>query len=310
MIAGLRDGLLAEHLGTAPDVVAGELARRNGSLVGAIEALRLPDRTLVPIDPVIVDEAAQLLPHAALVDPERPARADELVRMFVPPDTRAAMAGRITGFALTLLLLAALAAALRWTPLARVIEIGATLHTVREMAHAPGAAAVILATYAGAAVIAFPISIVVIGTVIVVGGVPSAFYGFVGSMLAACVTYGLGRLLGRDTIRRFAGSPLNAITDRLARMSGWWSVAALRILPVASFWRINIVAGASHLRPAEFLFGTAAGIALPIGVTVLFVDRAHAAITDPSLLTLLMLVPLAVLLLASAALARRAAAGS
>jgi uncharacterized membrane protein YdjX (TVP38/TMEM64 family) len=87
-------------------------------------------------------------------------------------------------------------------------------------------------------------------------------------------------------------------------------VAALRVVPAASFWQLNIVAGASHLPPAEFLLGTAAGIVLPIGVTVLFIDRAHAAIADPSLLTLLMLVPLAVLLPAGAALARRVAAGS
>jgi len=309
-IAHLRDRLLAEHLGIAPHAVAAELARRDGSLVRAIEALRRPGRTLEPIDPVINDEIEQRLPPAALVDPERPASADELVRMFVPPDTRAAMAGRVTGFAVTLLLLAALAAALRWTPVARVVEVGATLHTVREMAHAPGAAAVILGTYAAAGVVALPISIPVIATAVIVGGVPAALYAFVGSMLAAFVTYGLGRGLGRDTIRRFVGSPLNAITDRLVGRSGVWSVAALRVVPAASFWQLNIVAGASHLPPAEFLLGTAAGIVLPIGVTVLFIDRAHAAIADPSLLTLLMLVPLAVLLPAGAALARRVAAGS
>jgi phosphatidylserine/phosphatidylglycerophosphate/cardiolipin synthase-like enzyme/uncharacterized membrane protein YdjX (TVP38/TMEM64 family) len=309
-IAHLRDRLLAEHLGIAPHAVAAELARRDGSLVRAIEALRRPGRTLEPIDPVINDEIEQRLPPAALVDPERPASADELVRMFVPPDTRAAMAGRVTGFAVTLLLLAALAAALRWTPVARVVEVGATLHTVREMAHAPGAAAVILGTYAAAGVVALPISILVIATAVIVGGVPAALYAFVGSMFAAFVTYGLGRGLGRDTIRRFVGSPLNAITDRLVGRSGVWSVAALRVVPAASFWQLNIVAGASHLPPAEFLLGTAAGIVLPIGVTVLFIDRAHAAIADPSLLTLLMLVPLAVLLPAGAALARRVTAGS
>jgi len=216
------------------------------------------------------------------------------------------MAGRVAGFAMTLLLLAALAAALRWTPLADVIEIGATLGTVREMAHAPGATAAILAIYVAAGVLAIPITVLVIATVIIVGGVPAALYAFVGTMLAAYVAHQLGQRLGRDTIRSFAASSLNVITSRLAR-KGVWAVAALRVMPVASFWRVNIVAGASHVRPVEFLLGTAAGITAPIGVTVLFIDRVHAAITDPGLLTFLMVVPLAVLLFASAAFARRAA---
>jgi uncharacterized membrane protein YdjX (TVP38/TMEM64 family) len=204
----------------------------------------------------------------------------------------------------TLLLLATLAAALRWTPLVRVIEIGATLSSVREMAHALGAAAAILAIYAVAGVVSFPITVLVIATAIIVGGVPAALYAFVGTMLAAYVAYELGRRLGRDTVRRFAASPLDAITSRLAR-KGVWAVAALRIMPVASFWRVNIVAGASHVRRGEFLLGTALGIAAPIAVTVLFIDRVHAAITDPGLLTFLMVVPLGVLLVASAGFARR-----
>jgi uncharacterized membrane protein YdjX (TVP38/TMEM64 family) len=175
------------------------------------------------------------------------------------------------------------------------------------MLDAPGVSVVILAIYGAAGMLAFPITVLVIATVIIIGGAPAALYAFLGTMLAAYVAYALGRTLGRDTIRRFAASPLNAISSRLARR-GVWAIAALRIMPVASFWRVNIVAGASQVRPAEFLLGTAAGIALPIAVTVLFIDRVHAAIAEPGLLTFVMAAPLAVLLWVSAAFARRAAA--
>lgn len=307
VIGGLRDRLLAEHLGASREAVSAELARQNGSLVRAIEALRHPGRTLAPIDPVVDEQTDRLLPAAVLVDPERPVSPDEMVRIFVPAEARSRMAERIGGFVVTLLLLALFAAALRWTPLARVVEIGAALGTIREMAHAPGAAAAILAIYATAGVVGLPITVLVIATAIIVGGMPAALYAFLGTMLAAYIAYELGRRLGRDTIRRLAASPLDAITSRLAR-KGIWAIAALRVMPVTSFWRVNMVAGASHVRPVEFLVGTAAGVTLPIGVTVLFVDRVHAAIADPGLLSLLMVVPLAGLLFGSAALARRAAA--
>jgi phosphatidylserine/phosphatidylglycerophosphate/cardiolipin synthase-like enzyme/uncharacterized membrane protein YdjX (TVP38/TMEM64 family) len=303
-IAGLRDRLLAEHLGASPEAVSAECVRQQGRLVHAVEALRHGGRTLEPIDPVVDDEIDRLLPAAALVDPERPASAEELVREFVPPEGRRPVAEGIVGFSAVLLLLAAFAAALHWTPLSGVVEIGGTLTNAREMARAPGATAVILAIYAAAGLLAFPITVLVVATGIVFGPWPAMLYAFVGTLLNAFVSYALGRWLGRDTIRRFAGSPLNRITDRLARR-GLWAIASLRVLPVASFWRVNIVAGASRLRLREFLLGTAIGVAPVIALTVLFVDRSHALITDPGLLTLAMAAPVAALLAASAVFAWR-----
>jgi phospholipase D1/2 len=303
-IAGLRDRLLAEHLGTSPEAVSAEIARQERRLVHAVEALRHEGRTLEPIDPVVEDEIDRLLPAAALVDPERPASAEELAREFVPPEGRRPVAERIAGFVATLLLLAVLAAALDWTPLSDVVGVGETVTTAREMAREPGATVVVLAIYAAAGLLPFPITVLVIATAIVFGLWPAILYAFVGTLLNALVSYELGRWLGRDTIRRFAGSPLNRITCRLAR-KGVWAIASLRVLPVASFWRVNIVAGASRLRQREFLLGTAIGVAPPIAVTVLFIDRAHAVITDPGLLTLIMAAPLAVLLIASAVFGSR-----
>jgi phosphatidylserine/phosphatidylglycerophosphate/cardiolipin synthase-like enzyme/uncharacterized membrane protein YdjX (TVP38/TMEM64 family) len=303
-IARLRDRLLAEHLGTSPEVVSAEIARGEPSLVRAVDALRHEGRTLEPINPIVDDEIDRLLPAAALVDPERPASAQELAREFVPPEGRRPVAERVVGFVVTLLLLAAFAAALHWTRLSDVIAIGETVKTVRAIARAPGATAVILALYAVAGVLPFPITVLVIATTIVFGPWPALLYALVGTLLNAFVSYELGRWLGRDTVRRFAGSPLNKITYRLARR-GIWAIASLRMLPVASFWRVNVVAGASRLSRREFLLGTAIGVAPPIAVTILFIDRAHAMITDPGLLTLATAAPLAAALIASAVFASR-----
>lgn len=303
-IAGLRDRLLAEHLGISPETVSSEIARQEGSLVHAIEARRHEGRSLEPIDPVVDEQIDRLLPATSLVDPERPASAEELAREFVPPEARRPVAGRIVGFTGTLLLLAGFAAALQWTPLSGVVGIGESVRTLREMAHASGATAIVLAIYAAGGLLPLPITVLVIATGIVFGAWPAILYAFVGTLLNAFVSYQCGRWLGRDTIRHFAGSPLNTITARLAR-KGVWAIASLRVLPVASFWRVNIVAGASRVRQREFMLGTAIGAAPAIVVTVLFIDAFRALIRDPDLLTLAMTVPLAALLMTSAVFASR-----
>lgn len=74
----IRDGLLAEHLGSTVVTVRDEIARHKGSLIGAIEALRNDWRSLIPLplDPPTGLEA--VIADNQLLDPER---AD---RMFEP----------------------------------------------------------------------------------------------------------------------------------------------------------------------------------------------------------------------------------
>ena len=74
------------------------------------------------------------------------------------------------------------------------------------------------------------------------------------------------------------------------------------MLRVAPFWKVNIVAGASHIRWRDFLVGTTLGIGPPIVLTVVFVDRAEAAIVHPGVGTFLGLAIVAALLVGGAAL--------
>lgn len=75
-IVGLRDDLLAEHLGVANAVVEAAIERTGGSLIAAIDNLRGTGRTLVPFEPPdlnVVEE--EVLAENDLLDPERPGRA-------------------------------------------------------------------------------------------------------------------------------------------------------------------------------------------------------------------------------------------
>jgi phosphatidylserine/phosphatidylglycerophosphate/cardiolipin synthase-like enzyme/uncharacterized membrane protein YdjX (TVP38/TMEM64 family) len=267
-IAGLRDRLLAEHLATQPEIVAAETARQSGSLIRTIEALKRPGRTLEPINPMVSPELDRLVPASALVDPERPGDPDVLVKDFVPPELRRPMAGRIARFAAELLLLAILAAIWRWTPLGDSFSAQAISPFM------------VLALYVVAGLLGVPITLMVIGTCFLFPPLPASLFAFGGALLSAAATYTAGRLLGRDAVRRLAGTRLNAITRRLAR-KGLWAVVVLRLLPIAGFSTVNAVAGASRVRLRDLLLGTALGLLPWILLTLTFVDRVRAALNEP-----------------------------
>jgi hypothetical protein len=71
------------------------------------------------------------------------------------------------------------------------------------------------------------------------GPLPGFVYGLIGSLSGAALTYGIGHALGRDAVRRLAGSRLNSLSRRLARRG----LLAVRVIPVAPCTVVNLVAG-------------------------------------------------------------------
>ena len=82
-IVGLRDRLLAEHLGCTPAEVAAAIAG-TGSLVRGIERLRRPTgRSLVPFEPPELGPADRALADSEVMDPEKtPNRWRRIERFF------------------------------------------------------------------------------------------------------------------------------------------------------------------------------------------------------------------------------------
>ena len=283
-IAGLRHRLMAEHLATDPDVVASAMARHGGSVIRAIDALQRPGRTLAPIDPVVPADIDALVPATVFIDPERPIDPEALVYDFVPPEARKPMAGRVARFAAGLLLLAAAGAVWRWTPMRDWIALGSLVSVTTGMADSSLAAFAVFAVYIVAGLLVTPITVLIVATSVVFGPIPGGVYALSGALLNAAVTYWVGQHLGRDLVRRFAGSQLNLITFRLAR-KGVLAVVIIRLLPIAPFSIVNAVAGASHFGLRDFLLGTAIGMAPGIALTVTFVDRVKAALSHPGPVT-------------------------
>ncbi len=304
-ISEFRNRLLAEHMGTEPATLAAEIERQGGAIIKAIEALHRPGkRTLEPIDPVVSAEMEALVPADAVVDPERPVDPEVLVKDFVPPDARKPLVSRVWRIAIGLLALGALAAAWRWTPLREFVSLAALVRIAHSLQDSPVAPLAVLVAYVVGGLLVVPVTVMIVATGIVFGPLLGALYAFAGSLLSAAVTYGVGQHLGRNAVRRLAGSRLNRITRRLAR-KGAMAIAAVRLLPIAPFSVVNAVAGASHIRMRDFMVGTAIGMAPGILVTVVFVDRVTAVVTDPHAGTIGMLVLFALILVAAAVYVHR-----
>ena len=60
-------------------------------------------------------------------------------------------------------------------------------------------------------------------------------------------------------MRRFAGRRVNAVSRRLSQ-HGLWAMTLLRLLPIAPFSVVNLVAGASEMRLRDFLLGSLLGM--------------------------------------------------
>jgi phospholipase D1/2 len=110
-----------------------------------------------------------------------------------------------------------------------------------------------------------------------------------GALASGAATFAVGRGVRRGLVRHIAGPRLGALTARL-RKRGLLAVLLVRLLPVAPYTVVNIVAGASRIRWRDFLLGTALGLLPGLVLTSAFVDRAIAAVVAPSARTLATLV--------------------
>ena len=167
-------------------------------------------------------------------------------------------------------------------------------NALREHPWAPLAVMVIFVV---AGLVLFPLSVLIVVMALVYGPVLGPIYTLCGAALSATVTFAIGRRLGRETVRKVAGSRLNALSRRLAKR-GLLPVVIARLLPVGPYSIVNLVAGASHIGWRNFLIGTVLGLAPGVITTSLFIDRALAAIREPTPATFALLALIVVAIVA------------
>jgi uncharacterized membrane protein YdjX (TVP38/TMEM64 family) len=279
---------------------------RTGRLHGAIAALhRDGHRTLAAVEPKFDPALDALVPDRHVFDPEQPLDPDTIVADLVPQEeARNGARARLIGIAVGVVALAALALAWRFTPLREWLAFDRLIAFGVGLREHPWAPLTVALAFVGGGLVAFPLLVLVAATALVFGPVLGPIYALAGALLSAALTFAIGRKLGRETVRKLAGKRVNDLSRRLARR-GLIAVAFVRLLPVAPFSVVNVVAGASHIRWSDFLLGTLIGLLPGVATMSFFVDRAVAAIREPGTVTFVLLAGAVALIVGLAIVLRR-----
>lgn len=226
----------------------------------------------------------------------QPPAGPSLVRPAIPPSEAVTekarvpvAAGRgqtsrrkrlVLGVILFLLVLT-VAAVWRFSALHEMTDTQAIAQWLHGLRRNPWAPVLVVLIYVGANAVFFPNTVLNAATILGLGttvGLPCALTG---SLVSAMVAYGLGRRFGKKPLRRLD----SAAIERLGRMfqrSGVLGVAMLRLVPVAPYGAVNLVAGAARVRVFPFAMGTLLGLLPGNLLMTAFGHQLRAVLRNPS----------------------------
>jgi phosphatidylserine/phosphatidylglycerophosphate/cardiolipin synthase-like enzyme/membrane protein DedA with SNARE-associated domain len=289
VISSFRNRLLAEHLGVSVAEVAEvvEAVAGHGSLIEAVESLRGGDRTLMPFAEKVNEKHEKLdqwLPESELLDPEKPLEPEEFLDYLIRPEHQRPAYRQFLKIIITIAMVLALAALWRWTPLGRYLNIETVTGTAMWLKVHPLSPVLVPFCYVVLGVISFPVTLLIMVTIIVYGPWWGIWYAMLGTTLSAVMMFLLGHLLGKNIVSKFSGSLINRVNQRLSQ-AGLMAVIFFRIIPVAPFSLINLIAGVSAISLRDFFLGTLIGIIPGIAAIAFLADRLTESLRQPDLLS-------------------------
>ena len=199
------------------------------------------------------------------------------------PAPRGGFATRRAFYILGGLVAAAIALALIWThtPLKDVATRENAAALAEWFAGFWWAPALVVLVYTPASFIMFPRWIITMTAVLAFGPWQGFVCAMSGVILAGITTFLPGRLVARDTVRRFAGPRLKPLAKFIER-KGLVAVTLVRLVPVAPFPVVNLVMGAMRVKLWHFVLGTFLGMLPGMLAATVLSDQLAAALEDPT----------------------------
>ncbi len=280
-IAILRNRLIGEHCGRSAEEVAQTLLRR-GSIIAALDALhdRPAAHRLCPIEDGSLETETAMSTIEALADPEKPIEAP-LLADFPGQPLQPRRLSTILKAALAVAAILALVAVWRWTPLAAWTEPKAIETTLRMVAASAWGPAIVILIFVCAGFLAFPVTLLIAGTAAAYGLWPGLAYATAGSLMSAAASYYVGRRFGQEGLRSLMGPRINRVSQRV-KSQGIFAIATMRLMPIAPFLLVNLVAGAMRIRMVDYFIGTLLGLAPGLILMSALGPQALRAILHPS----------------------------
>lgn len=279
-IAGRRNDLIAEHTGLEMgeiDRIIGE-NRPVGELLGGAgekgrRCLRevddddFPYQNLGKIAGPIADPDHPLLPPVYSINP------GEFKPMRNPRKHKLLLAGLILlGGLVTMALFSA------WSEWINPEKIKAFLDVSRGTVWA---FPLVCLVYVVGGLIMFPVTMLSLITAAVFGPLWGPLYAMTGALLSGAVLFGIGHFAGIKGIRKLIGERARKI-DAKMEDKGVFGIVTVRLVPIAPYSLVNLVAGISSIRFLDFMIGTFLGL-LPGLIAKGFVgDSLVQAFINPS----------------------------
>ncbi|HKL26901.1 MAG TPA: VTT domain-containing protein [Desulfuromonadales bacterium] len=283
LIVAFRQRLLAEHLGIDPQRVA-ETFQKTGSLLATVEELNGGRRYLQDLPYQEDNDFSADLPAGEIADPEQPLAFDDLLdHLGLGKEIPAGKDGlkyKAWRFGAVLVSALVLAAVWRWSPLKEWVNLDTILAVADKIRQSTLTLPIVLGIYLIGSCLMFPITLMILATALTFGPVEGFLYALAGSLLGGLASFLLGRWLGRDVVAKLAGTKLNRLSRRLAKR-GWLPVAVVRVVPIAPFTIVNLVAGSTHISTGSFIIGTTIGMSPGILAIMVFEGGLEQALRDP-----------------------------
>jgi phosphatidylserine/phosphatidylglycerophosphate/cardiolipin synthase-like enzyme/uncharacterized membrane protein YdjX (TVP38/TMEM64 family) len=276
-IRRFRDTLLAEHLEMPPEAVARAIAAEGERVVpvlnrvgGRLEELRLrlPGWLRLVASP------------ARLADLDEPLTATKVAEHLASARRRREWLRQIVKMALLLALLVVLGVVAQSDALGLRPHVEAAFAFADRHETDPLGVVVVVLVFVLASLVLVPVTLLIAAAAAAMGPVIGFVSALLGTVAAAAVTFLIGRALGRERVRRLAGRRAVSVSHRLGRHE-ILAVALLRLVPLAPFTIVNIVAGVSEVRLAHFVIGSGLGLTPGIALTTVFGTQLGAWLRHP-----------------------------
>jgi uncharacterized membrane protein YdjX (TVP38/TMEM64 family) len=179
------------------------------------------------------------------------------------------------------LALVALFALWRFTPLQYSISTRNVARWAREFGESPWAPVIVLVAYTPASVLMFPRPLINVGSIVAFGTWLGSAYALAGILLSGLASYVVGRAVKTQAVRRFVGERVYGAT-RHVRRGGIPALTAVRLVPVAPFVVINLIAGAARVGVFSFSAGTVLGMIPGVAGAAIIGTALRRALDQPA----------------------------
>jgi uncharacterized membrane protein YdjX (TVP38/TMEM64 family) len=248
-IASVRRRLIAHFCGLDEQTVAQNDDRLfalldDVSREGATKALRDVESS------VLTSALATMVQPVA--DPERPLHLERAASRMWSTKT-------IIGMVSIAVALLGLAMAWSYTSLSDFADAGRMSTLLSAYSQSVWGPPFAIAAFVVGGLVVFPVLVLIAATAAALGPWLGFVTAMTGVVLSAFILFVIGRALGRERLQRLLGRRTARIQERVVG-KGILAVVVIRMIPIAPFSVVNVVAGASTLPLRDFLIGTLLGM--------------------------------------------------